>query len=77
MDVAIVKYNAGNVYSVVNAFRRLGVNPMLTDNAEDITKADRVVFPGQGKRVLQWHILKNIIWTNLYCHCNNLYWEFV
>lgn len=49
MDVAIVKYNAGNVYSVVNAFRRLGVNPMLTDNAEDITKADRVVFPGQGE----------------------------
>ncbi len=49
MDVAIVKYNAGNIYSVENAFRRLGVDPVLTDDAETIMKADRVVFPGQGE----------------------------
>lgn len=49
MNVAIVKYNAGNIYSVVNALRRLGVEPLLTDNAEQLTKADRVVFPGQGE----------------------------
>ena len=35
MDVAIVKYNAGNIYSVVNAMKRLGIEPTLTDNAED------------------------------------------
>ena len=29
MDVAIVKYNAGNIYSVVNAMKRLGINPIL------------------------------------------------
>jgi len=49
MQVAIVKYNAGNIYSVVNALKRLGVEPLLTDDAEQLGKADRVVFPGQGE----------------------------
>ncbi len=49
MDVAIVKYNAGNIYSVVNAMRRLGIEPVLTDSAERLAKADRVLFPGQGQ----------------------------
>lgn len=48
MNVAIVKYNAGNVYSVVNALRRLGIEPLLTDDAEQLQRADRVLFPGQG-----------------------------
>lgn len=49
MQVAIVKYNAGNVYSVVNALRRLGVEPLLTDDPIALRQADRVVFPGQGE----------------------------
>ena len=49
MQVAIVKYNAGNIYSVVNALRRLGIEPLLTDDAEQLKKADRVLFPGQGE----------------------------
>ena len=49
MNVAIVKYNAGNIYSVVNALRRLGVEPLLTDDAEQLRSADRVLFPGQGE----------------------------
>ncbi len=49
MNVAIVKYNAGNIYSVVNALRRMGIEPMLTDDAEELAKADRVLFPGQGE----------------------------
>ena len=49
MNVAIVKYNAGNIYSVVNALHRLGVEPLLTDDAEQLRKADRVLFPGQGE----------------------------
>ena len=48
MNVAIVKYNAGNIYSVVNALRRMGIEPLLTDDAELLRKADRVLFPGQG-----------------------------
>ena len=49
MEVAIVKYNAGNIYSVVNALRRMGIAPILTDDAELLKKADRVLFPGQGE----------------------------
>ena len=49
MKVAIVKYNAGNIYSVVNALRRMGIEPAITDVAEELQKADRVLFPGQGE----------------------------
>ena len=49
MNVAIVKYNAGNVYSVTNSLKRLGVEPVLTDDADVLAKADCVLFPGQGE----------------------------
>lgn len=49
MNVAIVKYNAGNIYSVVNALRRMGIEPDLTDNPERLAAADKVIFPGQGE----------------------------
>lgn len=49
MNVAIVKYNAGNIYSVVNALKRLGVDPLLTDDVEQLQNADCVLFPGQGE----------------------------
>ncbi len=49
MEVAIVKYNAGNIFSVMNALRRCGVNPVLTDDFEVLQKADKVIFPGQGE----------------------------
>ena len=66
MNVAIVKYNAGNIYSVVNALRRLGVEPLLTDDPEQLMKADRVLFPGQGEasncmRYLKEHQLDAVI----------------
>ena len=49
MEVAIVKYNAGNIYSAVNALKRMGIEPLLTDDPELLKKADRVLFPGQGE----------------------------
>ena len=49
MRVAIVKYNAGNVLSVVNALRRLGIEPQITDSAQELASADKVIFPGQGE----------------------------
>lgn len=49
MNVAIVKYNAGNIGSVENAVRRMGIEPMVTDDVEKIQSADRVIFPGQGE----------------------------
>ena len=39
MDVAIVKYNAGNIGSVENAVRRMGLEPVVTDDVERIQKA--------------------------------------
>ncbi|MBD0400353.1 imidazole glycerol phosphate synthase subunit HisH [Flammeovirga sp. EKP202] len=49
MKVAILKYNAGNVQSVRYALQRLGIDPILTDNAEELKSADKVIFPGVGE----------------------------
>lgn len=49
MKVTILRYNAGNIYSVVHALKRLGVEAVLTSDAAEISSADRVVFPGQGE----------------------------
>lgn len=49
MEVAIVKYNAGNIRSVMNALERCGVTPVLTDDFEVLKRADKVIFPGQGQ----------------------------
>lgn len=49
MNIAIVKYNAGNIGSVENAVRRMGIEPVVTDDVEKIQGADRVIFPGQGE----------------------------
>ena len=58
MDVAIVKYNAGNIFSVINAVKRLGIEPILTDKAEDLYKADKFIFPGQGEANTTMHYLR-------------------
>lgn len=49
MKVAIVKYNAGNIHSVMHALKRLGVDGILTDNFEELKSADKVIFPGVGE----------------------------
>ena len=49
MTVAIVKYNAGNTASVANALRRVGVEPVITNDADTLRLADRVIFPGVGE----------------------------
>ena len=49
MEVAIIKYNAGNVISVENALRRLGVTPVITDDKALLQAADKVIFPGVGE----------------------------
>ena len=49
MRVAVIKYNAGNTASVVNALARLGVESSVTDDANSIASADRVIFPGVGE----------------------------
>ena len=49
MSVAIVKYRSGNVRSVENAFARLGVETVVTDDPAVLDTAERVVFPGVGE----------------------------
>jgi glutamine amidotransferase len=49
MRIAIVKYNAGNIQSVLYAMERLGVDAEVTDDAEKIEGADKVLFPGVGE----------------------------
>ncbi len=49
MNLAIIKYNAGNIRSVVNALERLGVTAEVTDDPHKITSADKVIFPGVGE----------------------------
>lgn len=66
MQVAVVKYNAGNIYSVLHALQRLGVEPLFTDDPEELQKADKVLFPGQGEasnamQYLRAHGLDNVI----------------
>ena len=49
MKVVIIKYNAGNIRSVLFALDRIGVQAVVTDNADEIRSADRVIFPGVGE----------------------------
>ena len=49
MQVAIIKYNAGNIFSVDCALRRIGVDAVITDDSRTILAADKVIFPGVGE----------------------------
>lgn len=47
--VAIIKYNAGNIRSVMNALNRMDVEYILSDDPEILRKADKVILPGVGE----------------------------
>ncbi len=49
MDIAIVRYNAGNIRSVLFALERIGAKAEVTDDPERLHRADRVIFPGVGE----------------------------
>jgi len=57
--IAIIKYGAGNTRSVMNALDRLKVEYILTDDAESILSADKVIFPGVGHAKHAMSILKS------------------
>ncbi|MCL8006183.1 imidazole glycerol phosphate synthase subunit HisH [Gelidibacter japonicus] len=48
MNIVIIDYGAGNTKSVQFACNRLGFDPILTNSAEFIKAADKVIFPGVG-----------------------------
>ena len=49
MKVVVIKYNAGNIRSVLFALERIGVDAIVTDDHDEIRSADRVIFPGVGE----------------------------
>jgi imidazole glycerol-phosphate synthase subunit HisH len=49
MKIVIIKYNAGNIQSVLFALERIGAEALVTDNPEMIHSADKVIFPGVGE----------------------------
>ncbi|WP_334058045.1 imidazole glycerol phosphate synthase subunit HisH [Polaribacter sp. P097] len=49
MKLVIIDYGAGNIKSIQFAFKRLGVEAVLSNNIEEIKAADKVIFPGVGE----------------------------
>ena len=49
MKLAIIKYNAGNIQSVLYALERIGMKALVTDDHSEIQQADKVIFPGVGE----------------------------
>jgi glutamine amidotransferase len=56
--VLIIKYNAGNIRSVLFALERIGVKAEVTDAVKKIQSADKVIFPGVGEASTAMHYLK-------------------
>ena len=49
MKIVIIKYNAGNIRSVLFALERIGVEALVTDEPGLILTADKIIFPGVGE----------------------------
>lgn len=65
MNVAIIKYNAGNIFSVDYALKRIGITPVITSDKETLLKADKVIFPGVGEAETTMRYLKEQNLDNL------------
>lgn len=49
MKLVIIDYGAGNIKSIQFAFKRLGVDAVLSKEVKTIQSADKVIFPGVGE----------------------------
>ncbi|MCQ2195002.1 MAG: imidazole glycerol phosphate synthase subunit HisH [Paludibacteraceae bacterium] len=58
MNIVIIKYNAGNIFSVDYALRRIGVEAEITGDINKIQAADKVIFPGVGEAETTMNYLK-------------------
>ncbi len=58
MKLIIINYGAGNIKSIQFAFKRLGVEAILSDNPEEIKSADKIIFPGVGEASSAMKMLK-------------------
>jgi len=48
-QVAILQTGSGNITSLVAAFKRLGAFPLLVESIDELSHAERLVIPGQGR----------------------------
>ena len=46
--IAIIDYKAGNLFSVKNAFDKLGIETIITSDIDIIKKSDKLLLPGVG-----------------------------
>jgi len=46
--IAIVDYGMGNIHSVKKALESMGAQTIVTDNPKDLSRAEKIVFPGVG-----------------------------
>ena len=67
MKIAIIKYNAGNIRSVLYALERIGHAATVTDNADEIRNASKVIFPGVGEASTAMNYLKERNLDTLIC----------
>ena len=58
MKVVLIKYNAGNIQSVLFALERIGVEAVVTDDHEQINSSDKIIFPGVGNAASAMEYLK-------------------
>jgi glutamine amidotransferase len=49
MKLVIIDYGTGNIKSIQFAFKRLGVDAILSNSIDEIKTADKVIFPGVGE----------------------------
>jgi glutamine amidotransferase len=49
MKLVIIDYGAGNIKSIQFAFKRLGIDAVLSNDISEITNADKIIFPGVGE----------------------------
>ena len=49
MKLVIINYGAGNIKSIQFAFKRLGVDAILSKDPDEIKAADKIIFPGVGE----------------------------
>jgi len=67
LKIAIIKYNAGNIRSVLYALERINHTALVTDNADEIKNADKVIFPGVGEASTAMNYLKDRKLDKLIC----------
>lgn len=58
MKIGIIKYNAGNTFSVSCALNRIGITPTISDDTKVLSTMDKIIFPGVGSAASAMKYLK-------------------